>query len=185
MMASLDGGQFPETQEPRAAWTAPRASIRRRSEPPAPPCAQTAPPERTLKQQEPPLAQAATARLARRKTGCAEATHLESASRVDPVPPAKTASGASQAPLEVVRRVAPAHTRQRRGRPRATHARLLQRVRPGPTVSTAMGALKGPARLAEGVQPVNIASSVSLSRRDNAPPAGQARTRRARDPSPA
>ena len=41
-----------------------------------------------------------------------------------------------------------------------------------------------PAQLAKGVQLVNIASSVTLSRRDAAPPARWARTRRARDPRP-
>ena len=99
------------------------------------------------------------------------------------VNPGSTA-GASQVPREAAWRVSQANTRQPRGQQGAIHARLFQRVRPGHTASTVAEALKGPAQVAEAVLLVNIASSASLSRRDAAPPACQALTRAARDPSP-
>ena len=93
-------------------------------------------------------------------------------------------AGAFRVPRGAVGRVSRANTRQPRGQLHATHASLLQRVRPGHTASTVAEALKGPAQVAESVLLVNIASSASLSRRDAAPPACQARTRAARDLSP-
>ena len=141
-------------------------------------------PENTLKHQEPPIALVATtARLGRFGTGVGDLP-LESASPAECAPPAKPARGVYRVPLEIVRRVSQANTRQPRGQLRATHARLLQRVRPGRTASTVVETLKGPAQIAEAVLLVHIASSASPSRRDVAPPAHWARTRPAWDLSP-